>query len=152
MFGLFEDKTIIDFLKGHSKAVIATVDSQDQPSTSAIFYIVDKSNSIFFVTKSQTTKSENLKLNSKAALTILDDSMPITLSLIGVAVEIIDQKDRDDVMQEVFKLSYSELHDYAPIIKLHKGSFSVMKFIPTQGKLTDYTKPMGQAKENLKNF
>jgi hypothetical protein len=78
--------------------------------------------------------------------------MPITLSLIGVAVEIIDQKDRDDVMQEVFKLSYSELHDYAPIIKLHKGSFSVMKFIPTQGKLTDYTKPMGQAKENLKNF
>jgi general stress protein 26 len=107
---------------------------------------------MYFVTKSLTTKSENLKQNNKSAVTIIDDSKPITVSITGVVLEIEEQKKRDEIMQDVFKLSYSELHDYAPIIKLHKGSFEVMKFVPKQAKMTDFTKPMGEAKENLKKY
>lgn len=151
MFTLFDTK-IIDFVASHSKAVIATVDAANQPSTSMIFYIVDKNNDMYFVTKSLTTKSENLKQNNRSALTIIDEEKPITVSMTGTVHEIADQLKHDDIMQNIFKLSYSELHDYAPIIKLHKGSFVVMKFIPKQAKMTDFTLPMGQAKENFKNY
>lgn len=151
MFSLFDNK-VVEFVKSHTKAVIATVDPMLQPSTSMIFYIVDKNNDMYFVTKSLTTKSENLKQNNKSALTIIDDEKPITVSMTGTVQEISDQSKRDDIMQEVFKLSYSVLHDYAPIIKLHKGSFAVMKFIPKQAKMTDFTQPMGKAKEDLKNY
>ena len=151
MFSLFDTK-IVDFVKSHTKAVIATVDTLNQPSTSMIFYVVDKNNDMYFVTKSMTTKSENLKQNNKSAITIADESKPITVSITGVVLEIEEQKKRDEIMQDVFKLSYSELHDYAPIIKLHKGSFEVMKFVPKQAKMTDFTKPMGEAKEDLKKY
>ena len=151
MFHLFEDN-VADFIKSQSKAVIATVDSEDQPSTSVIFYIVDKNDEMFFITKSHTTKFENIKSNHKAALTIVDSKKPIAVNLIGTVTEITEHPQRDEIMQKVFQLSYSELHDFAPIIKLHKGSFSVMNFVPLKAKMTDFTKPMGEAKENLKNY
>jgi uncharacterized pyridoxamine 5'-phosphate oxidase family protein len=151
MFKLFGNN-ISDFVKAHSKAVIATVDVDNQPSTSVIFYVLDKNDELHFVTKSQTKKFENLKENNKAALTVVDDEKPIAVNITGSAIEVTDQTIRDSIMQDVFKLSYSELHDYAPIIKLHKGSFSVLKFIPKQAKMTDYTQPMGKAKEDLKNY
>jgi general stress protein 26 len=152
MFNLFGDNTITEFIRAHSRAVIATVDEENQPSTSVIFYALDKHDELHFITKSQTKKFENLKLNNKAALTIVDTDKPIAVNISGVAVEVTEQATRDAIMQEVFKLSYGELHDYAPIIKLHKGSFSVLKFIPKQAKMTDYTQPMGKAKEDLKNY
>jgi uncharacterized pyridoxamine 5'-phosphate oxidase family protein len=151
MFKFFGD-SIGDFIKSHAKAVIATVDSDNQPSTSVIFYIIDKNDELHFITKSQTKKFENLKVNNKAALTIVDNDKPIAVNSTGIVVEVTEQSDRDLIMQDIFKLSYGELHDYAPIIKLHKGSFAVMKFIPKQAKMTDFTQPMGKAKEDLKNY
>jgi uncharacterized pyridoxamine 5'-phosphate oxidase family protein len=151
MFRLFGDN-INEFIKSHSKAVIATVDVSGQPSTSSIFYVMDKNNELHFITKSQTKKFENLKINSKSAITITDKDKPIAVNAVGLVVEITDQAMRDEIMQEVFKLSYSELHDFAPIIKLHKGSFAVLKFIPKEAKMTDFTKPMGEAKEDLKTY
>lgn len=151
MFKLFGDN-VNDFVKSQSRAVIATVDSDNQPSTSIIFYVLDNKNELHFITKSQTKKFENLKVNNRAALTISDPEKPIAVNINGTVIEITDSKIRDEIMQEVFKLSYSELHDYAPIIKLHKGSFAVMKFIPKEAKMTDYTRPMGEAKENLKKY
>lgn len=151
MFNLFGNN-ISEFVKAQAKAVIATVDAEGQPSTSVIFYVLDKNDEFHFITKSQTTKFENLKLNNKSAVTVVDSEKPIAVNMTGIVVEVTDQKIRDTMMQEVFQLSYSELHDYAPIIKLHKGSFTVMKFIPSQAKMTDFTKPMGQAKEDLKKY
>jgi general stress protein 26 len=151
MFSLFDTK-IVDFVKSHTKAVIATVDQTNQPSTSMIFYFIDNKNDLYFVTKSLTTKSENLKHNNKSSITIVSNEKPITVSIEGVVVEIEDQKKRDEIMQEVFKLSYSELHDYAPIIKLHKGSFIVMKFVPKLAKMTDFAQPMRKTKEDLKKY
>lgn len=151
MFKLFGNN-VTDFVKAHSRAVIATVDTDNQPSSSIIFYVLDKHDELHFITKSQTKKFENLKLNNKAALTIVDTDKPVAVNITGNVVEVTEQAIRDEIMQDIFKLSYGELHDYAPIIKLHKGSFSVLKFIPHQAKMTDFTQPMGKAKEDLKNY
>jgi uncharacterized pyridoxamine 5'-phosphate oxidase family protein len=150
MFNIFED-SVSKFIKANSKAVIATVDSENQPSTSMIFYVVD-GNEIYFITKSQTTKFINAESNSKSALTIFDKDKPIAVNITGFVQETKDQAKRDEIMKRIFQLSYSELHDYSPIIKLHKGSFSVLSFTPKQAKMTDFTQPMGKAKEDLKNF
>ncbi len=151
MFKIFEDKTV-DFIKTHSKAVIATVDENSVPSTSTIFYAMNKHGEMHFITKSETVKYQNLKNNGNAALTIVDNEKPVAVNLTGTVREVTDPKLRDDMLQEIFKISYGELHDYAPIIKLHKGSFTVMNFVPSKGKMTDFTDPMGKAKENLKKF
>ncbi len=151
MFSIFGN-SISDFIKAHSEAVIATIDAEGRPSTSVIFYVIGEKDEMFFITKTKTAKYENLKLNNKAALTIVDKVKPIAVNSIGTTFEITDVADKDKIMQAVFKLSYSELHDYAPIIKLHKGSFTVLKFSPTMAKMTDFTKPLGEAKEDLKQY
>lgn len=155
MFHIFSDDSrdaIKNFLKSHTMAVIATVDKEGQPSTSTIFYALTSNDELFFITKLQTAKSENLKANNKTALTLLDREKPIALNMIGSAEEITDIHARDEALQTIFKLSYEKLHDFAPIIKLHKGSFVAFRFHPKEGKMTDFTKPMGQVKEDSSKF
>ena len=133
-------------------AVIATVDVSGQPNTSTIYYAITKNDDIFFITKSQTAKFENLRLNNKTAMTIADPQKPIALNMMGHAEEIIDPSERDNALQTIFKLSYEHLHDFAPIIKLHKGSFAAFKFIPSDAKFTDFTKTIGNVHEDMKHF
>jgi len=151
MLSLFDDN-ITSFIKAHSKAVIATVDQHGQPSTSTIFYMIDKHDAIHFMTKSGTAKYRNLQLNNKAGLTILDNDKPVALNMTGKVEEVTDTADRDLFLQEISRMAYAELLDYAPIIKLHNGSFTVMNFIPDKAKLTDFTKPMSDVKEELKDY
>ena len=151
MFNLFGNN-ITSFMKAHTRAVIATIDAANQPSTSVIFYIVDDNDELFFITKSHTKKYQNIKINNCSAITVVDKDKPIAVNATGIVEEITDEATKDTIMQKVFKLSYSELQDYAPIIKLHKGSFSVLKFIPKEAIMTDFTKPMGEAKEDLKTY
>ncbi len=63
-----------------------------------------------------------------------------------------DQSTRDKLFHELIKVSFAELHDYAPIIKLHRGSFSVFKFDPKQAIMTDFTQKMGEVSEQIKEF
>lgn len=151
MFSLF-DHEVNDFINQHATAVMATVDAESQPYTSTIYYALAKNNEIYFVTKSQTTKSKNLALNNKAALTILDKDRLIAVNMTGTAREIETYKERDAIMQKVFQVSYDKQKDYAPIVKLHKGSFSVFQFHPLQAKMTDFSKPMGEVKEKFKKY
>lgn len=152
MFNLFASNSIGTFIKNHTQAVLATIDHDNQPHTSVIFYTVNSKDELLFITKSQTTKYENLKKNSKAAITIVDKDKPIAASIVGNAVEVSDVMERDKIMQEIFKVSYGQLKDYAPIIKVHKGSFIVLKFIPTQAKMSDYTQPLGKVDEEFKQY
>jgi general stress protein 26 len=134
------------FLDSHATAVVASIDQDGQPHTATIYYVfADKR--LFFVTKQQTIKAKNFNHNKKAALTVTDKDQPIAVDLVGVVDEINDIKIHDAVMQQVISHSYSELQDYAPIIKLHKGSFVVYEFKIEEAKLTDYTHPMGSVSE-----
>lgn len=151
MFNLFSE-SINDFVKKHSTAVIATVDSEGQPSTSTIFYVINKKDEIHFVTKSQTTKSSNLKKDNRTALTVVDEGKPKAVNMRGTAVQVNDVSERDDVMQRILKISHDKLKDFAPIIKLHRGSFTVFKFTPKEAAMTDFSKPMGSVKEIKKNY
>lgn len=153
MLNIFDDTDQIDkFIRNHSVAIVATIDASGQPNTSTIFYIIDKKGKIYFISKEQTIKSKNLKTNNKAAMTILDKAKPIAVNVIGFAAEVNDEADRESIQQDIFKLSYEELHDYAPIIKLHKGGFSVFSFQPVKATFTDFTKPIGQTKELSKEY
>ena len=151
MFSLF-DHEVNNFIDEHRRAVIATVDRDGQPYTSNIYYALSKNNQIFFVTKEQTTKAKNLLENDRAALTISDNEKPIAVNLTGTARRLEDYKERDTIMQQIFKVSYEKHKDYAPIVKMHKGSFSVFQFHPIQAKMTDFSKPMGEVKEKLKDY
>jgi len=151
MFSLF-DSPINDFISTHSVAVIATVDEHGQPHSSTVFYVLANKNEVHFITKSNTTKSEDLKNNGNSAMTVTDMQNPQAVNLTGRAEEITDIGDRDKVLQKVFELAYKQLHDYAPIIKLHKGSFQAYRFIPKDAKFTDFTKPMGKVEEQTKKY
>lgn len=151
MFSLFDDD-INSFIKEHFTAILATVDDAGQPYSSTIFYVLGKNNGLYFVTKSQTAKYKNLQEHNKAAITVLQPDKPIAVNLTGTVAEITEDDGAEDIRQEIFKMSYKKLGDYAPIIKLNKGSFGVFCFTPNYAKLTDYTKPIGQTTNQEKQF
>ncbi len=151
MLDLFNHE-IKDFISQHTTAVIATVDSEGQPHTSTIYFSYEEKDKIYFLTKDRTTKSQNLEANNKVAITVLDKNQAIAVNITGTAKAVEDIAKRDSVMQSVLKISHDNQADYAPIVKLHKGGFKVFMLTPTQAKMTDFTKPMGEVKEKLKNF
>lgn len=149
---IFKEDSISDFIKEHYIAVLATVDESAQPSSSTIYYILSKKDEIWFLTKSDTTKYQNIQFNRKASMTILDQAKPSAVNLTGYVLEVEDTGEKDEILQAITKLADEKLHDFAPIIKLHKGSFRAMKFVPQKAIMSDYSKPMGQAGETLKNY
>ncbi len=151
MFSLFGDH-ITEFLQARNRAVIATVDEEGQPSTSTIFYILTKRHELYFMTKSQTAKYKNIKKNYKVALTVVDNEKPQAVNVNGVAAEMVETSERDEILKQLIKLSYESLHDYAPIIKLHRGGFAVFKIVPHKAVFTDFTPPMGKVVEETKDF
>lgn len=149
---IFKEDSVSDFIKSHYIAVMATVDENAQPSSSTIYYVLSKKDEIWFLTKSDTTKYKNLQVNGKASMTVLDQAKPSAVNLTGYVVEVEENSEKDEILQSITKLADEKLHDFAPIIKLHKGSFRAMKFVPQQAIMSDYSKPMGQAGETYKNY
>lgn len=142
MISLHEDHAQ-QFLKSHVAATLATVDEHGQPYTSTIYYAPETENILRFITKTETSKYKNLVADDRCAITILDAIKPIALNMVGTARVLPGQTDHDAIMQEIMEIAQQQLGDYAPIVKMHSGSFVAMEFIATHGTLNDFTQRMG---------
>ena len=143
---------IKDFVKSHVMGVLATVDEQGSPFTSTIFYSVTRGNQIHFITKAQTKKSENLAGNKAAALTVVDLNGPVAVNMTGEAFEVTDINERLEVLREIGIVASQTIHDYAPIVKLQKGSFCVFRFVLNQATMSDFSKKNDSPIESVKEY
>jgi len=133
-----EDKATISFLRSHSIAALATIDPDGSPSVATIYYTCLKPPEILFITKSETAKRINILNNSQIALAISEEKQLTTLQLKGVAEEVREPKVIDKVFDNITLESAHPDHWPPPIIKMHQGSFVVLRITPTIMKLSDY--------------
>lgn len=128
------------FLRSHELGVLSTVDRDQKVSGSAIYYVIDaKTDLLYILTKSGTTKAHNITENHHIALTVYDEAKLETVQLQGTAEREPNQEVKDAVFSAINRMrQYADAKHHAPVSKLVEGSFVVYKITPTSVKFLNF--------------
>lgn len=138
----------LKFLAEHTMGVLSTCDINGNVHGAAIYYIAESETSIYFVSKSLTTKVKNIALNRNVALTITYAPLAQTLQITGVAHQETDQNTVDYVFENIVKLRlYGGEMLKPPVTALQdSGDYVVMRITPTEAKFSDYKQQLSSHK------
>lgn len=135
-----EKPKIAEFLNNHHVGIIATANSEGRPHAATIFFTVDSNLNVYFVTKEQTTKSQNLHDNPRASLAVFEAPKLTTVQIHGTVSEIEDKPRYDEILIRIYKIAAasSQTGDL-PIAELSAGKFVAYELKPAVIRLAEYS-------------
>ncbi len=129
--------TAYKFLRNHKTAVVATLSSRGEVSTTPVTYTLTKNKSIRFVTKDKTTKYKDIVDGSSVALSVVDTDNLTSVNITGKAMLTYDT---EEIVQTLKKIDGSRKDDEVPpIIKLSKGELVVVDITLTRLQFTCFS-------------
>ena len=136
------------FLSEHTIGVLSTSDIDGNVHGAAIYYIAESETSIYFVSKSLTTKVKDITLHRNVALTILYAPLAQTLQITGVAHQETNQDTIDYVFENIIKLRLYGGEMLKPPVTALKdsGEYVVIRITPTDVKFSDYKQQLSTHK------
>jgi len=130
-------------------ATLGTVNQDGSPAGAVVYVCASQTYPIvYFLTKQETNKLQNLRNYPQASLTIVNPSENSTLQANGSASEVEDGITIDMVMDKI-----SREHDYAkdwlpPIAKLRAGAYIIVQIKLSRARLA-YFKGMTIGDERI---
>ncbi len=135
-------KRIYTFLYGQQLGVLSTITTDDKPHGTVIYYSIDTDFCIHILTKKGTRKYDNLLHNNQVMLTVSEPRSQVTAQVTGVATELSDREQINQVAHAIFsKIKHGQTNDLPPIIKLQAGAFTTFRIKPTQIRIATYVRP-----------
>ncbi|MDZ7744580.1 MAG: pyridoxamine 5'-phosphate oxidase family protein [Candidatus Saccharibacteria bacterium] len=134
------NQKIINFLREHETAVLATVDPNNRPHAVVIYIAVADDLSITFLTKYDTKKSDNLRHNKHAMMTVFDPATQAVVQITGQAEELSDMNEAHQAFRHALR---SSLHTsnmaVPPIAKLNAGDYTAFRVTPSDVRMATFT-------------
>ena len=128
-----ETKTkFFEFIKNKQTAVIATISNTGKPSASTIYFLMDESLNLYFMTKKLARKFENLQYDHEIALVIGIDNEPVTVQIEGVASQITEEKEFELRLQQL-KEKFFKNEFVAPLFQLSSDKNDIIIYKITPG-------------------
>lgn len=121
-------KSILDFIKKHRLAVLATTSPENKPEAAVIEFSEKDNFELIFDTFSTFRKYKNIQLNSDVAVVIGRDD--ITVQYEGEVVEL-----KGDELKEYQKIHITKLPDSSKFVEMEDIKF--FKIIPKWIRYTD---------------
>lgn len=133
---------LLKFLKDHDLAALSTVTADNKPDAATIHYVVKDNFDIFFLTKPQTGKYQNILKNNEVVLTITNAQKLETVKIKGKAFTL--EEDPRAIIEVITSLSHSQnfagdLDKLLPIIKRDGGRIFAIKIEPYEIRLSRYS-------------
>jgi general stress protein 26 len=135
-------KEMYSYLDSLAIAVLSTT-SDAKPHAAVIYFVPDEDLNFYFITKSDTKKSQNLEKNNNAALTIVDPHSPKTIQATGTVEELEESEKYKKIMDKIAEENAKGNGFYwpPPLSKLDsKGDLVLYKFQPDWLRYADFTK------------
>lgn len=149
MTGTSEHAEIHAFLKKHPMGVLSTVGSGGEPWGAAIYYLADEDFNIYFVTRAESLKYQNIEKNPHVALTVADGESQVTVQISGVVSAMPVQKYMDVFFDKFAKIRPEGDYRWAPPIdKVHKGNYMPLQLTPSRMQYADYGKHRIEVHDN----
>jgi nitroimidazol reductase NimA-like FMN-containing flavoprotein (pyridoxamine 5'-phosphate oxidase superfamily) len=127
------------FLKQHPMGVLSTVNDDGKPWGAAVYYVTDEDFNLYFVTRAETLKYQNLQDNPSVALTIADEPNQTTVQVAGAVSELPVEDYMDVVFTKLAAIRpKDDAHWAPPMSKLKAGNYMPFKLVPTRLQYADY--------------
>jgi len=141
---------ILDFLKQNSTAVLATANKYGEPHAATIYYTVDEDLNIYFITKRDTTKSQNLKNSGRGALAVHEATTQTTVQAVGKVEEETDVNKSQKVFSDILKISMETSESGTPpISKLQAGPYIAYRLTPDSARMASFIRPDSGSYERI---
>lgn len=125
-------------MQEHTLATLATIDPSGIPHAASVYYVVDLDLHIYCVTREETNKYQNIRLNENVSMAITDEETAETVQLIGTANKVENEHEISNILEKLWKVTLEKQHWPAPVVKLNKGGLLVLKIKPTEMKFGDF--------------
>lgn len=121
--------------------ILSTVDTKGKPWGAAVYYLADEDFNIYFVTRAETYKYQNIEKNSHVALTVADSESQVTVQLSGEISTMPVQKYMDIFFDKFAAIRPEGDYKWAPPVdKIHQGNYMPLQLTPTKMQFADYGK------------
>ena len=131
-----KDKKINGYIENSKTAVLATVDSNNNPNIRTIGGFGIKEITIYFSTAKESSKVEQIKNNNKVSLLFQHENQVITdfvnVEIKGIAEEL---KDKDQ-----FEEGFKYISRRRPQLKISEETHNIYKVVPKEIKVLDFSK------------
>jgi len=129
---------IAAYINNHPLAVLGTVNSQGTPHGTTLYAGSDDRLNVYFMTKRNTTKNDNILQNPKVSMTFSGEDHQTTLQLTGTATEV-SMPDKSAAAFQVLGGIRHQSNDFRlPISKIEAGPYIVYEVIVDHALLTEY--------------
>lgn len=129
------------FLSKNNIATLATVDATGCPRASVIYFVIDPQLNVYFITKRDTAKAKNIKLNNNVSLAVYEPKSQTTAQISGTAEVVQDPTRFDDVFAKVQAIAdKTGASPVPPISKLAVGPYEVFCIKPTDIRIARYAR------------
>jgi nitroimidazol reductase NimA-like FMN-containing flavoprotein (pyridoxamine 5'-phosphate oxidase superfamily) len=141
---------IYNFLKQNRVGVLATVDLDNNPHASAIYYAIDSTFVVSFLTKAKTKKHANLEHNNRAMLVVYEEKTQTTVQISGKASEITDSRQSHEIFRNTLRASLHKAESAVPpVSKLNAGEYIAYKLEPDEVTMVTYKQRSSIQPESL---
>lgn len=106
-------ETATEFLRGHPRAVLATVRSDGRPQLSPVVAAVDNAGRVLISTRQTAVKAKNLARNPLASLCVLSDGFFGEWAQLEGTAEIIHLPDALELLEDYYRRISGEHPDWA---------------------------------------
>lgn len=142
-------QNIYDFLKNNPVAVVSTASKSGNPHGAVVYFYVDNNLDVYFVTKDQTHKFQNIKENNHVMLTVFDAQSQTVCQIEGATEIVSDQALADDVIGKILKITLKISREGEPPLSKLDGEYITLKIHPDNIKYSVYARPKPLNKDEL---
>lgn len=136
-----EETRIVEFLTTNRIGTLATVDSFNQPHAATMYFVIDPDLTVYFITKEETTKCQNLQQNPKAALAVHEANGQVTVQLSGTVTLVEDLSRIDEIYRRVLAIvDATSESTVPPFSKISAGRYRCFRLKPNRVRLAEYGK------------
>lgn len=135
-------RRIFDFLRNNPVGLLSTVTPDNDPHGSVVYFTPDNTFRIYFLTKTQTRKYDNIAHNSHVMLTVFDPSALSVAQITGTA-EPINENSKVNAIARSIMSAYIQIHSdgVPPIAKLNAGEYAALIIYPSLIRMATYGRP-----------
>lgn len=129
---------IASYINAHPLAVLSTVEPSGAPHGTTLYVGSDSQLHLFFMTKRQTQKHENILNKPNIALTFSGEDHQTTPQLSGIASEVTVPDEGAKAFQVLGSIRHNSEDFRLPISKIEAGPYIVYRVDVSQALLTEY--------------
>jgi general stress protein 26 len=133
-------KSLVDFLRAHDIAALATIKEGGVAHATTIFYYAEEDLKLYFLTKYDTLKFINLKTNNNVGLVVTDEKSFQTVQIEGIAKEVDYAHEYEKTVKKYIENQAKNGRDWEkiPINHITAGYYSFVQISPTWVRWIDF--------------